>query len=120
MADAYRATKQAAKAEQHYIKVTELNPKTTGAFYHAGMYAVKRKDNAGAKKYLSVFAQNGKGAAAGQANYFLGQIAYEEGDADATKSYWEAYLASNPKANAQTTAVQEYLAGLEASKETSS
>ncbi len=57
LADAYRATKQVAKAEKHYIKVTQLNPKTTGAFYHAGMYAIKRKDNAAAKKYLSVFAK---------------------------------------------------------------
>lgn len=120
LADAYRSTKQQDKALKHYIRVTQLNPKVSGASYHAGMISVKNKDTEAAKKYLGVFVAKGKGKAAAQARYFLGQIAYDEGDAEATKTHWEAYLASNPKANAQTTAVKEYLAQLDAAKGTGS
>ncbi len=116
LADAYKATKNDSKAEKHYVKVTQLNPKVAGAYYHAGRLALIRKDSASAKKYLTAFVGKSKGAAAAQANYLLGQIAYEEGDSAATKAHWEAYLAANPKASEQTTAVKEYLTQLDAAK----
>ena len=115
LADAYKATKQDAKAEQHYVKVIELNPKQAAAYYKAGRLAFIRKDKASAKKYLVAFIGKSKGPAVAQANYLLGEIAVGEDDNEAAKIYWEAYLASNPKANEQTTAVKKYLTDLEAS-----
>jgi tetratricopeptide (TPR) repeat protein len=111
LADTLFKAKDEAGGEAQLVKVTELDPRRPAPFFHLGKMAYSRKDDAAAKQRLDAFvALTPEGPQAGQAYFWLGQIARRANDTEAAKGYFTKYLATNPPASPQVDGVKQFLA----------
>ena len=93
-------TGNAAEAEKHFVKATQLQPSFDAAWYYAGHLAYGNEDFSNAKTRLEKYLElKPDGPFAADAHYLLGQVEVRAGKQSSAKAHLRTALELKPDSN---------------------